>query len=145
MKDCETYRPLLMGLLDGELDAPTAAEVNRHLIHCAACREEYESLRTSCQALERASFREPSDEALAALWRSPYSRAARMASWALALGGWLALVVFGLVAFLRDGKVDLWPKLAVAAMIIGGISLLAQVVRERMHTYQSDPYKEVDR
>jgi hypothetical protein len=68
-----------------------------------------------------------------------------MASWALALGGWLALVVFGLVAFLRDGKVDLWPKLAVAAMIIGGISLLAQVVRERMHTYQSDPYKEVDR
>lgn len=145
MKDCETYRPLLMGLLDGELDAATAAEVNRHLIHCAACREEYESLRTSCQALERASFREPTDEVLTALWRSPYSRAARVASWVLALGGWLALIVFGLVEIFRDRKAELWPKLAIAAMILGGLSLLAQVVRERLHTYKTDPYKEVDR
>jgi len=145
MKDCETYRPLLMGLLDGELDPATAAETNRHLIHCAACREEYETLRVSCQALERASFREPTDEALTALWRSPYSRAARMASWVLALGGWLALVLFGLVEFLRDGKVDLWPKLAIAAMVLGSLSLLALVVRERLHTYKSDPYNEVDR
>jgi anti-sigma factor RsiW len=145
MKDCERYRPLIAGFLDGELSATDAAELNNHLVRCAACRDEYEAQREAGRLLERVSFREPTDEALRALWKSPYSRLAWFAGLVLAIGGWLGRIVFGFVEFLRDHTVDFWPKLAVVALVLGTILLLVLALRERYHTAKVDPYKEIER
>ena len=56
---CDDFRPLLHPYLDGELDAPRAAEFERHLEGCASCvhaLEAQESLRSSIQ---RANLYEP--------------------------------------------------------------------------------------
>lgn len=37
--DCKDIKALLSGLVDGELDAPTRHEVERHLADCKACRD----------------------------------------------------------------------------------------------------------
>ncbi len=42
---CEAIRRRLVAYLDGELDARAAQEVDRHLLACAPCRGEAESLR----------------------------------------------------------------------------------------------------
>ena len=145
MKNCEDYRPLIAGLLDGELDGAQTEDLNRHMVQCAACREEYDSQLEAAQLLDRASFQEPTDEALTKLWRSPYSRAAQLAAMALAIGGYLALIDFGIFEFMRDGTVDLWPKLAIAASVSGVLVLFTLVLRERLHTAKTDPYNEVQR
>jgi anti-sigma factor RsiW len=145
MKDCEHYRPLIAGLLDGELDGALTEEVNRHMVQCSACREEYDSQREASQLLAGASFQEPTDEVLTKLWRSPYSRAAQLGGAFLVLGGYLVLIAFGIREFMRDGTVDLWPKLAIAAIVLGILTLLALTIRERLHTAKTDPYNEVQR
>lgn len=145
MSDCEKYKGLLMGLIDGELTPEEANEINAHLIKCAECREEYEQLRETAARIETVSFREPRDKVLKSLWRSPYSRLTRNSGLILVFAGWLALIVYGLFEMFRSGDEPFFPKVAVAAVIFGFIVLLASVIRERIHTYKVDPYKEVER
>jgi anti-sigma factor RsiW len=145
MNECERYRPLIAGFLDGELSETEAAEVNRHLGRCAACREEYEAQREASQLLERTSFREPTDEQLAKLWHSPYSRFAWVAGLVLAIGGWLALILYGFFEFLRDRSVSVWPKVSLVALGLGLLILLVLALRERFHAAKTDPYKEIER
>ncbi len=54
--DIEKTRPLLMGLIDGELIPEEAAEVNQALIRSQALRDEYERLRETSQRLEAISM-----------------------------------------------------------------------------------------
>ena len=145
MKDCETYRALLMGLIDDELTPEEASDVNAHLIRCAACREEYEELRKTAAQIEKISFDEPQDEVLKRLWKRPYSRFARNSGLFLVLGGYLALIVYSLVEIFRSNGEPVFPKITFAAIIIGFVVLLFTVIRERIHTYKTDPYKEVKR
>src|SRR5262245_65104648 len=52
---CDVSRSVLHAYLDGELDAPRAAEFERHLEGCSACTRELEaqeSLRSSIQRAE---------------------------------------------------------------------------------------------
>jgi len=145
MQGCEEFRQLLMGLMDDELTPEEASALNDHLIRCAACRGEYETLRETCEKLERVSFLEPTDEVLRELWRNPYSRFARNAGLGLGLGGYVALIGYGLYEFMANGREDLFAKVSVAAIVLGFGVLLFGAIRERIHTYKTDPYKEVQR
>ena len=145
MNACERFKPLLMGLMDNELTEEELAEVNTHLQRCQACREEYDALVEACAGLKGVTFREPADDVLRALWKSPFSRAAHLAGVVLLLGGYALLVGFGLFALFTSGTEELVPKLAVAAIVIGLAVLLGSVIRERLRTWKTDPYKEVER
>lgn len=145
MKECSQYKSLLMGLMDNELTPEEVNEVDRHLIRCAECREEYEQLRETSGQIEKISFVEPADEVLENLWKMPYSRFTRNAGLFLVIGGYLALIIYALFQFLVDGTTPVFPKIVFAALIAGFFILLGSVIRERLHTFQSDPYKEVKR
>jgi anti-sigma factor RsiW len=144
MTNCEQYKGLLAGLLDGELTPEEAGELNGHLIRCASCRADYEQLRTTQNKLEALSFIEVTDEAARAFWRLPYSRALRNASLFMIVGGYAALVLYGIVTWLLDGG-PLFQKLSVAAIAIGLVVLLGLLIVERLSTYNVDPYKEIER
>ena len=145
MDTCERFKPLLMGLMDNELNQEELAEVNTHLQRCRACREEYDSLVEACAGLKGVSFREPGDEALRELWRSPFSRTTRVGGLVLLIGGYALLAGFGLFSLFTSGTEELVPKLAVAAMTVGVAVLFGSVLRERLKTWKTDPYKEVER
>lgn len=145
MKECHKFKPLLIGLLDGELTAEEASAVNEHLIRCAACRAEHEELRATTGRLRALSYAEPTDAVLAAVWKSPYSRFARNASLALVIGGYALLCGYALFEFFNSGREALPVKVGVAAVAIGFLTLLTLLVRERVQTYQTDPYKEIER
>ena len=145
MPACEEFQGLLMGLIDRELEPDEARRVNDHLLRCAGCREEYEQLRMASKNIEAVSFVEPSDEALATLWNRPYSRSAKNSGIILVLAGWLALIIYGMYEFFTDKSEATIPKVATAAVLTGFIILLISVIRDRLKTYKTDPYKEVER
>jgi hypothetical protein len=145
MHNCENYKPLLMGLIDHELTPEEITRINEHLIRCAECREEYEQLRQTATKIETISFIEPEDEILNSLWRSPYSRLTRFSGLFLVIAGWLALLLYALYELIRNNEEPFLPRIAVAAMTIGFLLLLIQLIRERLKTYSVDPYKEVKR
>ena len=145
MMACEKYKPLLMGLIDGELTSEESAEVNNHLIKCEACRTEYEALRDTAGKIHGVSFIEPQEEVLRKLWKRPYSRLMRNSGLFLVFSGWIFLVVYALFEIFRDHEEPFLPKIAVAAVIIGFFILLGFLIRERIHTYKVDLYKEVKR
>jgi anti-sigma factor RsiW len=145
MKDCQYYKGLLVGLLDGELTPEETHEINAHLTRCAACREQYEKLRESTGNIKAISFVEPEDAVIARVWKSPFSRSVRNTSLAMIIGGWLLIAGFGLFEFLTSGMEGLPAKIGVAAIALGFTFLLVQLIRERIQTYKVDPYKEIKR
>ncbi len=145
MNDCEPFKPLLVGLLDGELAPDEARRINEHLIRCAACRREYEELRETTGKLSALSLQEPDDVVLAQVWKSPFSRVVRNTSLILIIGGYASLMAYGLFEFLTKGKEALPAKLGLAAVALGFLILLVQFIRERTKSYKTDPYKEIRR
>ncbi len=145
MNHCERFKGLMVGLLDGELTPDEAREVNQHFTRCAACRKEYEQLRETTGKLSAISFQEPDDAVLAQVWKSPFSRLTRNTALFMIIGGYAALIGYGLYELLTSGKEELPAKLGLAAIVMGFLILLVQLIRERFKTYKTDPYKEIER
>jgi anti-sigma factor RsiW len=145
MNNCEPHKPLLAGLLDNELTPDETRAINEHLTRCATCRRDYEQLRETSGKLAAITFDEPDDAIVAQVWRSPFSRATHIAAWLLIGGGYLVLAAIALHEFLTTGGEELAPRTALAAIVLGFLILLVQVVRQRCKTYQTDPYREIER
>jgi anti-sigma factor RsiW len=145
MNHCEPFKGLLVGLLDGELTPEETRQINDHLTRCAACRKEYEELRETSGKLTAISFKEPGDAVLARIWKSPYSRLTRNTALVLIIGGYAAMIGYGLFELLSSGTKEFPAKLGLAAIIFGFLILLVQLIRERVRTYKTDPYKEIER
>jgi anti-sigma factor RsiW len=65
MSDCPDWQDRLQGLIDGELDAAHAAEVEAHLADCAACAERYDSALALRSALRGEGVRVRAPDRLA--------------------------------------------------------------------------------
>lgn len=145
MNDCEKYHPMLVGLTDNELTPEEINDVNKHLNRCKKCRKEFDEMKEMSGKLGLPSFKEPEDEVLEKLWKSPYSRFARNAGIVMVIGGYLALVGYALYEFMINKSEELFPKIAIAALVIGFLIILGSVIRERIKTSKVDKYKEVKR
>lgn len=141
----EKYRPLLTGLLDGELTAEEATEVNDAMIKSAELREEYNRLCHADEELKHMSTIEPGDEVVRRLWKNPFHfLAVNVGSW-LFIGGYLCLIGFGITEFAKDSSEPLFPKIAISAIIGGPIIMLVALIFERVATHKTDPYKDIER
>lgn len=145
MNNCEPFKGLLVGLLDGELTPDETRQINEHLTRCAACRQEYEQLRETTGKLAAITFREPDDKILAQMWKSPFSRLSRNTALILIVGGYAGLIGYGMFELLTSGTKELPAKMGLAAIVLGFLILLVQLIRERIRTYKTDPYKEIER
>jgi anti-sigma factor RsiW len=92
--NCAQYRNLIHALIDDELDAGHAAEVEAHVLTCADCTAELEALRAMRAAMADAGLKERAPAHLrsrieAALPSAPRrgALASRIASWLDFLGG----------------------------------------------------------
>lgn len=145
MSDCQPILELMMGLMDGELSPDEKVRVHDHLRRCARCRGEYEQLRDISGLLrELPALAEPQDEVLRDLWQSPYSRLTRSAGWAMVIAGVAVLGLYAAYELFTKAELNL-PTLAAVSIWVGLAILFFSVLRERLRTYESDPYKEVER
>ena len=145
MNPCDEFKGLLVGMLDHELTPEETCRTNEHLVRCAACRADYERLRETSGKLAAMSFAEQGDAIIQRVWRSPFSRLTRNSALWMIIGGYAGLIGYALVAYLRDDTEALPGKIGLAAIVIGFVLLFGQVIRERLCTYKTDPYKEIER
>ena len=138
------YRPLLMGLMDGELTHEEAANVNGALVRSSELREEYERLCQTGNHLQPMSFLEPGDEVTRKLWKSPHHHFARVGGLWLVLLGYVGLIGYTIVEMLSaDGLA--FPNLCFIGILIGTAILLLSFIQGRIAKHTVDPYKDIQR
>jgi anti-sigma factor RsiW len=149
VRSCEEYRVLLMGYLDGELDAKQRAEVEQHIQSCANCRAEqgsYDNLNRMVQAMN--TYTE-SERALDRYWKQTWNRAERGIGWLLFGTGAILLMGYGLFEasreFWSDPTVPLIVRIGAGAGGLGVLVLLVSLVRERLMLRKKERYSEVER
>lgn len=145
MPDCIEYKHLMMGLMDNELTPEESADVNQHLIRCEICRKEFDALSRSHAKLGAVSFSGPADDELDLVWKSPFSRFTRNTGLFIVIAAWVTLLLYSLYEFIKSGTEPFIPKIATLGIILGFIILLYTVLKDRIRTFKTDPYKEVER
>lgn len=145
MEPCTEFKPLLMGLIDNELEPQESIAVNNHLLKCEACRKEIEAMKATNATIKKYSASELHDRELDRLWKNPVNKIVHISALILLIGGWLLLTGYGLYEFFTDGSEGFIPKISIASLIIGTVFLFIYVLGERLSLLKSDPYKEVQR
>lgn len=148
-RDEHDVRHLMMAALDGELAAAERAELERRLAAEPDLRKEWERLQRLKELTKMSKIKSPPEEQWDHYWRSVYNRIERGIGWILVSVGAAVLIGYGLWHAVQNllGATDMpeYLKLAIFAVLVGGVVLLISIVREKLFTYRHDPYKEVER
>jgi len=120
---CEKYRESLMALMDNELSTKDKLSVEEHMLHCTACRHEFESFTQ----LNNLATRILNNHSQSIDWDSYYKGVCRKmnsrASWMAWSIGSLLLVVSGSLMLFGLGNRPLAMLLGAMA-ISSGVGLL---------------------
>lgn len=141
-------RMLMMAALDGEIDGPGRAELDRVLASDAALRAEWERLQRVKRLTAGSALDRPPEELWDRYWQDVRRRMERRLAWVLVSAGALVLVCFAAAWGARwlwcsDAP---WPvRLGLGILGAGAILLVASVVREKWAVNRDDPYREVRR
>ena len=142
-------RRLMMQALDDELSAAQRAELDRLLADDECLRAEWEKLRKVKEVTETMDYRNPPQEIWQDYWVSVFNRFERGLGWTLVSVGAAVLVGYALwhqvQSVLADSGMPAYLKIAIFAVLMGGIILLLSVAREKLFTRRHDPYKGVQR
>jgi predicted anti-sigma-YlaC factor YlaD len=148
--NCDEFKPLMMGYLDGELQPEQHARLEEHLAACQACARELAEFRGVKEELAMMEFSEPSDAELDSYWRSVYNRLERGLGWVLFSLGAILLLCYGgfrlVEEIVKDPNIELVVKAGVLALVFGTVVLFVSLLRERLAVRKVDKYsKEVKR
>ena len=144
-KNCEEYKALMMGMMDNELSNEESIRLNNHMIRCSSCREEFEQLKRTSSKLKGMDIKEPGKEIVEKAWKSPYSKLTKNFGILLVIAGWLAMILYGVYEFIVTKNSASIPKYAFFVILVGIIILFVAVLRDRVRSYRTDPYKEVEK
>ncbi|MGD9488955.1 MAG: zf-HC2 domain-containing protein [Calditrichaceae bacterium] len=146
---CEEIRPLLMGLIDDELDQEQIVSVRSHLENCGSCKLQYDSFSNLKKETEiMKSIKYPEDY-WDGYWETIYNRIERGISWLLISIG--AVLILGFVAyealseFFNDTQIPLLLKTGIGVFVIGMIILIVSVIREKITSRKKDIYRRIMR
>ncbi len=146
---CEQARVLLMGYIDGELEAEQRARLEDHLAVCVDCRSEERAYRRLGQLTETIRRHGGSAADADAAWAGIYSRLERRLGWILMSAGLSVLILFGLWQmareFLLDASVPLALRVGLGTFVAGCVVLLVSFARERWARDRQERYREIER
>ena len=136
----EELRVLLMGYLDGELDAEQTARVEQALAEDEELARELREMRGLKELTDRLGVDERSDSELELYWGGVYNKMERHTAWALLTAGILMVIVVAAWLFFASPATP-WPiKSGVALAGVGALVLLWSVWRERRRVMPHDRY-----
>lgn len=134
-----------MKYLDGEMSGSERTEFERHLEGCEECRSALRDFQELDTVAGRMRIMDPTDKFWDSYWKSIYHRLERKTAWVLFITGLLMILGYGIYKTVVSFKGLTFENVAAALVLIGGILLLVSIIRERMHQYKSDPYKDIKR
>ena len=136
-------RMLMMAALDEECDAVEREELERYLQQDPALAAEWRRLRRVKEVTTSMAVRQPADEVWDRYRVTTAHRVERSIAWVLVVFGSAVLGAYGLWHWLENVLRSDEPwfiKAAIIALVVGGLVLLASVIRERWWLSRRDPY-----
>jgi anti-sigma factor RsiW len=136
---------LISGYLDGELTQGDRQRVERHLETCDHCAQLATDLRQLQEMTMSSSFTIPNDTQWDERPRSPLSRLASLAGWAIG-GLWLVGLVAVLATQAATGnESDRLAAVLVLMPLIAVACIVGSALLDRLDTRRDDPYRNVQK
>lgn len=146
---CQDYKDLMMGFLDEELDSEQIKQFQAHIEQCPSCAEELEDFKKLKAVTDQINLVEPEDRIWQQYWKNTYNRIERGIGWIIFSVAAILLVIYGgfrlIENLVTNPKIGITLKIALIALIIGCAILFVSVLRERLHFWKRDRYKDVRR
>jgi hypothetical protein len=146
---CQNYKDLMMGFLDEELDSEQIEQFQAHIKQCPSCSEELEEFRKLKSITDEINLVEPEDRIWKQYWTNTYNRIERGIGWIIFSVAAILLIIYGgfkvIEEMLSDPQVETIFKIALVALVVGCAILFVSVLRERLHFWKRDRYKDVRR
>lgn len=146
---CQEYHLLINKLIDGEINRSERENLDEHLKDCPECRKTVEKLKNIKMETEKMKKNFIPEMAWEEYWNHLYNRMERGIGWMLLSVGAIILLGYGAYHFVINviGTSDLsgLQKLAILAVVLGGVILFVSVVREKLLVRKHDKYKEIKR
>jgi len=147
--ESERFQTLLMKAVDGELNSDEQTEFEEFVSNDADCRQEWQQMKKLKEVTNSMNFKSLPTEVWDNYWVNVYNRLERGLAWILfSIGAIILLTYSGFKAvesIIADPQLAGILKAAILMVIGGSVILLVSVVREKLFTRKSDPYKEVHR
>ena len=134
-----------MRYLDDEMSPNNRVEFEEHCAQCEDCRRMLERFQELESLTRRIKMRDPTDEFWESYWKSIYHRIERRTAWIFIVIGALMLGASVSYRAIRSFGEVTFEKIALVVFIVGMILLLVSVIRERVHQYKTDKYKNITR
>jgi len=146
---CHNYKDLMMGYLDNELTDEQKSRFEEHLAGCSECTDELEEFRKLKAITDEVTLVEPEDRIWQDYWNGIYNRIERSVGWIVFSVAAILLTIYGgfklIEDIIKDATVAMLLKVGLLALIAGLAILFVSVLRERLHFWQKDRYKNVRR
>ncbi len=144
MSNCEKINELVSGYLDDELTQGDHQRVDVHLRSCRGCRQMLDDMTKLRGAVARSQPRvRLEQEQWEKIMNDVPARASRGIGWILLVAGIVTLAGLGIWEFAIDNDVPVPVKLAVGGVWFGLLFLFLSVLRQRLVSWKSDKYKDV--
>jgi len=134
----------LSGYIDGELTQQERQMVDLHCEQCEDCRSNRQELLDLRQRIGKASLSPIGEDKWRETMNDSSVQTSQKVGWILLLGGLLAALGVGLLAFISSTDMGLGEKLMILAIYGGLASLLYSVLRQRLIERKTDKYKDVE-
>ena len=146
---CQEYKDLMMAYLDNELDDEPRQAFEQHLATCPECAKELKEFEKLKQLTDSVTLMEPEDRIWQQYWGNVYNRIERNLGWILFSVAAILLIIYGgfklIEEIIKDQTVGVLLKAALLTLIGGLAILFVSVLRERVHFWNKDRYKDVRR
>jgi predicted anti-sigma-YlaC factor YlaD len=134
-----------MRYLDGEMTATERTAFEEHLSSCGECRQAMNELGSVERLTGMMKIRDPQDDFWEVYWKKLFRRFERKTGWLLMIAGAVLIVLYALWKGVTDFGEITFMKVVMIVVAIGFLMLLISVIRERVHQYKSDRYKDIER
>jgi predicted anti-sigma-YlaC factor YlaD len=146
---CHDYKDLMMGYLDNELSNEQRRQFEEHLTGCSECKNELKEFRKLKAITDEVTLLEPEDRIWQDYWSSVYNRIERSVGWIIFSLAAIILIIYGgfklIEEMIKDPDIEIIFKVGLLVLIVGLAILFVSVLRERLHFWQKDRYRNVRR
>jgi predicted anti-sigma-YlaC factor YlaD len=134
-----------MRYLDGEMSAAERTAFEEHLASCGDCRRSIGELGSVERLTGMMKIRDPQDDFWESYWKKLFRRLERKTGWLLMIAGAALIVLYALWKGVTDFGEITFVKVVAVILVAGFVMLLVSVIRERIHQYRTDRYKDIER
>jgi len=135
--------------LEGELTKAEQQDFENLLESNTALKKEFEEQKRIKEVIKTMKMKNPSSELWDGYWERTYNRLERGLGWLAIFVGVLILMGFASIEFVsrfyEDNNIPVFVKIGIVSLVFGFLVLLFSVIREKLFTYKTDKYKEIQR